>query len=228
MQEAITKTAITVTGKTLDYLETALFDAWQNAKMLRNPRRGAILHFPPRHDRTRPDSRFSGDADVWSVGVELASEMSVRRFYVITQLEFAEYGREQRGQGEIFMTETGTGRVEIFIRLTDPEPEVLQAIERWRLAIAGAASAEPNPAGDAVDLQLPWANEDWYLGLVIEDRLRYDALRPYKDAWEANGVSEATLARQIGKTPDTTRRWRRDLRKKGALDMEWEKRGVQR
>lgn len=68
-----------------------------------------------------------------------------------------------------------------------------------------------------------WANEDWHRELTIDERERYDRLRPYKERWEAGDVTTKELAEAFGVSEDTIRRWRRELARSGALDMDWKK-----
>lgn len=72
--------------------------------------------------------------------------------------------------------------------------------------------------------QESYADMDWYQALSPEQRRRYDILLPYRDDWEAGDVSDRELADSEGVTVDTIRRWRRDLRRLGAPNMDWEKR----
>lgn len=69
----------------------------------------------------------------------------------------------------------------------------------------------------------PWEAEEWYRELTLEERTRYNNLRPLKDAWEGGEITDTQLAKQFMKSADTIRGWRRDLRKKGAPDMDWRK-----
>lgn len=69
----------------------------------------------------------------------------------------------------------------------------------------------------------PWGAEAWYRKFTLEERGRYDNLRPLKEAWERGEITDAQIAEQFTKTADTIRGWRRNLRKKGAPDMNWKK-----
>lgn len=68
-----------------------------------------------------------------------------------------------------------------------------------------------------------WANEAWYTALAIDERQRYHWLRPYKERWEMGEMTDNELARELGKSVDTIRRWRRDLEKKNCPDMDWQR-----
>ncbi len=76
------------------------------------------------------------------------------------------------------------------------------------------------------EVTLSWANEEWYKSpsLSLEDRQRYDWLRPHKEKWEAGEITNRELSELFGKSIDTVRGWRRKLNQKRCPDMNWKKR----
>ena len=90
---------------------------------------------------------------------------------------------------------------------------------------AGATSEIPK-SDDAAQRAGPppaWVNQDWYRNLTPEERERYDRLRPYKERWERNEITDNDLAQMWSRHSTTISGWRRNLRKRHAPDMDWEK-----
>lgn len=85
------------------------------------------------------------------------------------------------------------------------------------------AAAERQPDTDQAPAQTTEDNKpDWYQRCTAEERQRHDLLMAYKQGWLDGDVTDADIAKAISKSADTVRRWRRDLRKAGAPDMDWD------
>lgn len=82
----------------------------------------------------------------------------------------------------------------------------------WRLG----RSAQP-----ADEAQTAETTPAWYQQLTAEDRRRHDLLSPYKQKWIDGEVIDADIAKEYSVSVDTIRRWRHDLGKRGAPDMDW-------
>ena len=187
-------------AKTLDQIENALFDAWNNTIVLRNPHRESYMVFSPKWPRIHVDNKFSdGESDVWSVLLKMAAEMPTRRLFTIEQRPFWEYGRELREVGHIIATEIEVGRVEITIRLRDAEEEVAAALDRWRSALGVALSVK----------HMPDANPNFP---NLETMLK--AVRGWPAA-RAAGQSRWEYVADYHISESTLTRWRNKLRRLG-------------
>lgn len=146
-----------VMNMTLDQIEKTLFDTWRDLVVLGNPQRKALLSFPPKQCPTvsardaadeaidavldilrnrLPQIPIKRAPDTWTVEISLQSEVPARRFYLIKQMPDYRYDRTEREQGTIIVTEERIGRTEVFLRLNEPEPEVIAALARWKEKMA--------------------------------------------------------------------------------------------
>ncbi len=123
----------------------------------------------------------------------------------------------QVGQVDLRVIGDHTGSTYIAGRLTDFWEMLKVYLRRYKIVPEQMAPTVPDEA-------VPWVSESWYLALTIEERWRYDNLRAYKVQWEAGTINDRELAERFAKEKDTIARWRRDLRRRGAPEMDWKKR----
>lgn len=107
--------------------------------------------------------------------------------------------------------------------LTERDPEAPTVTPTGDAPSEGASDTAIETKSDDQAGAPAWANQDWYLGMSINERERYDRLRPHKKDWEAGNITDAELAKLFSKHITTVARWRRELKKQKAPDMDWQK-----
>lgn len=144
----------------------------------------------------------------------------------IRRLEYVVWCKEVANEEGPHRREVGC--VVLFFRREDKKTDVVAelhhpAFEREFRSIFGGDEQKHGEQPTTKEVKPLYVNEEWYQQLTIQERDRYNFLHPYKEAWESEEITDTDLSAKASVSVSTISRWRRDLRKQKAPDMDWKK-----